>query len=190
VLHEFLPIKYTLHRRHIERTAHCEVCGADEESIKHVLMDCTIARLFWDSTKHITGVKLPRLHEMTWARDLLQPDICPRKHAAIIICGMWSLWTMRNKRRHGEPHLPVRQAVEWVRHTAFDLWNMIHPEKGHVETLSFDSLRRGGHDVTRDLRRVLHARTRSVTAHIHVLIPTVMQCKHCWPNSILLHGIS
>ena len=94
VLHEFLPTKYTLHRRHIERTAHCEVCGADEESIKHVLMDCTIARLFWDSTKHITGVKLPRLHEMTWARDLLQPDICPRKHAAIIICGTWSLWAL------------------------------------------------------------------------------------------------
>jgi len=55
-----------------------------------------------------------------------------------------------------------------------------------VETLSFDSLRRGGHDVARDLRRVLQARTRSVTAHIHVFIPTVMQYKHCWPNSILL----
>lgn len=46
-----------------------------------------------------------------------------------IICGMWSLWTMRNKRRHGEPHLPARQGVEWVCDTAFDLWNVLHPEK-------------------------------------------------------------
>ena len=41
-----LPAKEVLFRRHIERTANCDVCGPDEESIKHVLMDCTIAKFF------------------------------------------------------------------------------------------------------------------------------------------------
>ncbi|TVU03577.1 hypothetical protein EJB05_50894, partial [Eragrostis curvula] len=36
----------------------------------------------------------------------------------------------RNKRRHGEALLPIRVAIEWVRDTAFDLWNLLHPEKG------------------------------------------------------------
>jgi hypothetical protein len=102
VLHGFLPTRHVLHRRHIEKDTSCEVCGTRYETIKHILMDCTLARLFWEDARTITGVKLPRLHERTWARDLLQPDICLRKNAAVILCGMWSLWMMRNKRRHGE----------------------------------------------------------------------------------------
>jgi len=51
------------------------------------------------------------------------------KERAIIICGMWSLWMQRNKRRHGEAGLPIRQAVIWVRDTAFDLWQILHPPK-------------------------------------------------------------
>jgi hypothetical protein len=124
VLHGFLPARHVLHRRHIEKDASCEVCGTRYEAIKHVLMDCTMARLFWEDARTITGVKLPRLHERTWARDLLQPDICPRKNAAVILCGMWSLWMMRKKRRHGEAPLPVRQALEWVRETSVDLFGI------------------------------------------------------------------
>jgi hypothetical protein len=98
-MHEFLPARHVLHRRHIEKVGNCELCGANDETIKHVLMDCTIAKLFWDNTRIITRVKLPQFHEHTWARDLLQPDICPRKNAAVVLCGMWSSWMMRNKRQ-------------------------------------------------------------------------------------------
>jgi hypothetical protein len=37
VLHEFLPAKQILWRRHIEPVAFCEVCGDPGESIRHVL---------------------------------------------------------------------------------------------------------------------------------------------------------
>jgi hypothetical protein len=91
-----------------------------------------MSRLFWEDARTITGVKLPRLHERTWARDLLQPDICPRKNVSGILCGMWSLWMMWNKRRHGEAPLPVRQALEWVHDTSVDLWHLLHPEKPQI----------------------------------------------------------
>ncbi|KAF8653152.1 hypothetical protein HU200_062598 [Digitaria exilis] len=125
VIHEFLPAKHVLHKRHIELEAHCETCGASEESIKHVLSECTIARIFWEQTKDMTGVKLPFLHPDTWARDLLVMGT-PRD-PAVICCGMWSLWTLRNKRRHGELGWSVREAVFWVRDTASDLWEILHP---------------------------------------------------------------
>ena len=46
VINEFLPAKQVLHRRHIEPVATCDTCGSQEESIGHVLMDCTIAKIF------------------------------------------------------------------------------------------------------------------------------------------------
>jgi hypothetical protein len=86
-----------LYRRHVEPIPHCEVCGAEEESIRHVLIDCTIAKEFWEQVKELIGIKLSQLHPQTWAGDLLL-DIYPKKESAIINCGMWSLWTSRNKR--------------------------------------------------------------------------------------------
>lgn len=127
VIHEFLPAKYVLHRRHVEPVANCDTCGAEEETIKHVLMDCTTAKIFWEQAKGITGVKLPSLHPMTWARDLL--FLGTARERVVIIYGMWSLWMLRNRRRHGEAGLPIRQAVLWVRDTAFDLWQLLHPVK-------------------------------------------------------------
>lgn len=63
VLHEFLPTKAVLNHRHIEPTAFCEMCGAEKETIRHVLVECTMARQFWREIKLLTGVKLPNLHE-------------------------------------------------------------------------------------------------------------------------------
>ena len=130
VINGFLPAKGVLNKRHIEPVPNCDVCGADEESIKHVLMDCTVARCFWEHTQGLTGAKLPRLHPHTWARDLIDPKCCSEKTAAIFLCGMWSLWMARNKRRHGELEVPMRRAVEWAKDTAFDLWQISHPIKG------------------------------------------------------------
>ena len=77
----------------------------------------------------ITGVKLPKLHELTWATDLLDVMCCSKKEAAVVICGMWSLWMMRNDRWHNKDPIPFKQTLEWVRDTAYDLWHIIHKKK-------------------------------------------------------------
>ena len=130
VVNGFLPARGVLLQRHIEPIANCEVCGAGVETIKHALMDCTIARFFWNQTKALTGVKIPgHLHPVTWAHDLLDPKICTEQDAAVILCGMWALWMSRNKRRHGEAGVPMNQAIKWAKDTAFDLWQICHPTK-------------------------------------------------------------
>jgi hypothetical protein len=42
---------------------------------------------------------------------------------------MWSIWMHRNKWRYGEDHFPISKAVEWVRDTAADLWQIMHTQK-------------------------------------------------------------
>lgn len=133
VVNDYLPTKGILHRRHIEPIPNCEICGADEESIQHALMECTVAKSFWAKTRKLTGVKMPKLHPDTWAHDLVDLNICPPKNAAVILCGMWSLWMARNKRHHGEAPWPVRMQVQWATDTAFDLWKLAHPSKGESE---------------------------------------------------------
>jgi hypothetical protein len=75
VVHGFLPARSVLHRRHVERIAYCETCGADEESIRHVLIECTVAKSFWEQARVLIGIKLPNLHPQSWVADLLS-DIC------------------------------------------------------------------------------------------------------------------
>lgn len=42
----YLPTKLELHRRHVEHDASCFTCGAEEESLFHVVFECPMARRF------------------------------------------------------------------------------------------------------------------------------------------------
>jgi len=90
------------------------VYGAEEESLKHALLDCTVAKYFWEEVKLLTGVKVPMLHPLTWARDLIDPNVIAPKDAAVILCGSWALWMGRNKRRHGQATTPVKMLAHRI----------------------------------------------------------------------------
>jgi hypothetical protein len=79
VLHEFLPAKSVLYQRHIEQTAFCDLCGAEQESIQHILIHCTVARVFWREFRTVSGLKLPSLHPHYWVFDILRPEVCSEK---------------------------------------------------------------------------------------------------------------
>jgi hypothetical protein len=67
VLHQFLTTRQVLHKRHIEPNpiASCEVCGEQEESIRHVLLDCTVPKDFWAQAKYL----------MTWSTIYVSSDL-------------------------------------------------------------------------------------------------------------------
>ena len=69
------------------------------------------------------GIKLPLLHPVTWTRDILDPEICSNDQLGAILCGMWAIWTARNRRRHGETPLRFNAASKWAISTAIDLIN-------------------------------------------------------------------
>jgi hypothetical protein len=56
----------------------------------------------------------------------------PARERAMIIVGMYSLWILGNKRRHGEQVMPLRIIVQW----AIDTSNKVIGSK--EDTLSLD----------------------------------------------------
>lgn len=52
----------------MEPVSFCEVCGNPEESISHVLLECTVAKQFWHQAKVASGVRIRHLNAAdTWA---------------------------------------------------------------------------------------------------------------------------
>ena len=130
VSHDFIPCRENLHRRHLEPTGTCYFCGNEDESTFHALTKCTLAAIFWDKLKSLTGVKLPRLHPGTWTRDLFENACCPEADRGIILCGMWSLWCSRNDRRHGKAPINPCLAINWALETCLHLSSEF--EKGEI----------------------------------------------------------
>jgi hypothetical protein len=101
VLNNFLPSKSELKRRHVAQEEFCEACGGKGESIFHVFVDCPLVVQFWKGVKGLMGYKLPQLHQVSWARDLLSGKLCTSEEVVVFICGAWVLWSGRNARKHG-----------------------------------------------------------------------------------------
>ena len=98
-------------------------------------MECSIARVFGHQVRLGTGIKIPDLNPVTWTTNLIS-DICTKCDTALILCCMWVLWMMRNKRRHGEKSMGVHQAVVWATDTAINLWQIsqtLQREKPRLE---------------------------------------------------------
>ncbi|KAF8776620.1 hypothetical protein HU200_003344 [Digitaria exilis] len=70
-IHSFLPAKAVLLGHHIVKEGHCNDYGHSSESIFHTMFECSYAHRFWECIKELTGLKPPRLHPDTWAKDLL-----------------------------------------------------------------------------------------------------------------------
>jgi hypothetical protein len=123
VIKNYMPSKDVLHGRHMDRIPLCTSCGADRETAMHALVDCSLAQLFWMEIKKLTGIKIPSLHLVSWARDIFDGTIIPTKEANIILCGMWAIWKARNDRMHENMNVNLMKIVHWAVDTAHDLWN-------------------------------------------------------------------
>jgi ribonuclease HI len=114
VINNFLPSKAELNRRHIREESNCGACGNPSETLFHALVECPWAKRFWATVKKVTGKKLPCLHPMTWATDLLLESMCTKEESALFVCGCWSLWSSRNGREHGRHSWNLVAAVKHV----------------------------------------------------------------------------
>ena len=121
VTHNFVPVRANLHRRHMEDHANCLDCGVAEDTVFHALTVCPLSKQFWSLFRELFDIKLPILHPLTWATDLLDVSLCPPPNACAILCGMWAVWKARNDRRHGKIPLNLEAACRWARDTSADL---------------------------------------------------------------------
>jgi hypothetical protein len=114
VLHDALPSKVKLKRRHVAKESFYEVCGDPEESVYHVIWQCPVAKCFWAEIKRVLGHVVPDFHPNSWATDVFCLEVCPPKIVAVVVCGAWSLWSGRNARRHGRQVWEPGAAVRYI----------------------------------------------------------------------------
>jgi ribonuclease HI len=117
VLRGILPDYRTLSRRHIMENSTCALCKAESEDVMHALIECSHAKLFWEAAKELLLIKLPRLHPLTWAKDILCEKAFSQKERAIIISVMYSIWSSRNNLTHGEAGYNPAKSIELVKET-------------------------------------------------------------------------
>lgn len=61
---------------------------------------------------------MPNLHPITWARDIMAHHEMRSDEASVLVCGAWSLWSVRNARHHGsrnwEPDAAARHVSKML----------------------------------------------------------------------------
>ena len=133
VLRGILPDYATLQHRHIRTTAVCDLCKASVEDLRHALINCSHAKLFWAAARDFLGLKLPRLHPATWARDVLMDEIIQDQDRCKIIMVMHAIWSDRNRWTHDKVGYDPVQAVKTVRDDLLML-DITKPGRGVVGT--------------------------------------------------------
>jgi ribonuclease HI len=102
VLKGILPDYATLARRHVKEQSTCPVCLSTSETLLHALVECSHAQQFWSAAKDVFNLKLPRLHPITWAADILCEDSFENLDREMTISIMAQIWDSRNKWSHDD----------------------------------------------------------------------------------------
>jgi hypothetical protein len=71
--------------------------------------------------KRMVGIKVPSFHPNSWSMDLIDSNLLKEEEKGMVLCGCWSIWNERNKRRHGEGQRTIQALVQWVMQTTIDL---------------------------------------------------------------------
>ena len=95
-----LPTADTLHRRHIAQSSTCSICGG-EDSWRHSLIDCTMARCVWaladeGMTEHMSQVQEPAARN--WLFVMM--DTLPHDQLIRMCVTAWAIWHARRKVIH------------------------------------------------------------------------------------------
>lgn len=69
------------------------------------------AKLFWREAEGFFDLKMPRLHPVTWSRNLLDSSFISRECATIAVSVMWAIWSSRNKYTHEEVKYQPAQSM-------------------------------------------------------------------------------
>jgi hypothetical protein len=84
-------------------------------------VECSIAQAFWSKLKELEGIKLPKLRSKTWPEDILEDKLCREEDRIVILCGMWSLWNIRNDYYHGKQPIVHSLAIDWAMDACYHL---------------------------------------------------------------------
>jgi hypothetical protein len=71
--------------------------------------------------KEATSTKLPILHSLSWATDLLEGKMASKEDASMILCDCWSVWIEINTVWRGDKGPSFIESIKWTLDTMIDL---------------------------------------------------------------------
>lgn len=84
-----LPRFNELHRWHVMEAVFCPLCVHDNEDLFHCLMQCDHAKSLWETVVRSFDIKQPKLNQLTWASDVLDPQLVQKQEVAAMITLTW-----------------------------------------------------------------------------------------------------
>jgi hypothetical protein len=134
--HNSVPSADVLQARNMAVSRGCQICLATEDSWRHSLVDCNMARCVWalvdeNITEHMSMNQNPNAKQ--WLFAMLES--LDHKDFITMLVTLWSIWTARRKAVHeGEFQSPM-STFEFVKRFLADLGEAYQtkPKKGTVQ---------------------------------------------------------
>jgi hypothetical protein len=104
-----------MHRRGMETTPVCQICGTEQEDTFHTFITCQPARNMWGAMRSIWS--LPRENEITntgteWLIHLL-PRLTEMQRAMTLMA-LWRVWHIHNEITHAKPMSSVESSKRFL----------------------------------------------------------------------------
>lgn len=114
--------------RKLTENANCGICDGVEESVLHILRDCSAARRIWLRLLNLNQWTVFKgLEDQQWLRQNLMrmEPICQKFQSIpwsmIFVAGIWEIWKARNARVFKNKGIPINEVMFRIKTLATDL---------------------------------------------------------------------
>ncbi|KAL4583053.1 hypothetical protein LXL04_007617 [Taraxacum kok-saghyz] len=121
-----LPSKTELIKRGVALSSSvCGTCGVAEESVDHLLRDCSWAKEVWSSIQLWCDIDLSNVGSidclLNTGHEFLKSPIQLKVTNAVILTTLWAIWKARNARVFNNIETPPAKVLEDIKTSSF-LW--------------------------------------------------------------------
>lgn len=130
-----LPMADVLVHREMASMHTCKICGRAEDSWRHSLLECHMARCVWalcdeEATEHIFACQEP--HAKQWLFMIMES--MPHQDFVKVLVTLWAIWTARRKAVHEDIFQSPLSTYSFITRYLQDL-NMVQRTNGKATGL-------------------------------------------------------
>lgn len=125
ILHLALPTNALRFARGLAASPGCQRCSVGNETILHVLRDCSHSREVW----YKCGIRpAPSFFTQACVSEWIKEQV-KRRHECLFLVGVWWLWCWRNNVVLGEDNGDAQQVTRNVVGSSYEYYQFLNPRR-------------------------------------------------------------